>query len=274
MSKDFKNSKPSKKMKKYLFTLLFTLAAMTASAQCPLTNKAFTSGEYLTYNLYFNWKFVWVKVGTATMSTISTKYDGQPAFKSTLITRGNGKLDKYFVMRDTLIGYVTPTLSPLYFRKGSVEQDRYTVDEVWYTYNNGTCNLKMHRQKADGTHQRFAKSSEQCVYDMLNLFSRARNFNTDGWTKGHTIKVPVADGNGMTTATLKYMGKEKVKGDNDITYMCLKLEYSEYVEKKKKWKTYGTFFVTDDNKHVPVRLDVDLKYCSYCCYAPSRWFLF
>ena len=41
MSKDFKNSKPSKKMKKYLFTLLFTLAAMTASAQCPLTNKAY-----------------------------------------------------------------------------------------------------------------------------------------------------------------------------------------------------------------------------------------
>ena len=269
MSKDFKNSKPSKKMKKYLFTLLFTLAAMTASAQCPLTNKAFTSGEYLTYNLYFNWKFVWVKVGTATMSTISTKYDGQPAFKSTLITRGNGKLDKYFVMRDTLIGYVTPTLSPLYFRKGSVEQDRYTVDEVWYTYNNGTCNLKMHRQKADGTHQRFAKSSEQCVYDMLNLFSRARSFDPSGWHKGFTLKLPVADGNGITTALLKYQGRETVQGDNGVKYNCLKLSYSEWSEKKNKFRQFATFFVTDDSKHVPVRIDITLNFGSAKAFVSS-----
>ena len=37
---------------------LLTLVASSAMAQCPLTNTAFNSGETLTYNLYFNWKFV------------------------------------------------------------------------------------------------------------------------------------------------------------------------------------------------------------------------
>lgn len=245
---------------KYLATIILALASLAASAQCPLTNKAFSSGEYLTYNLYYNWKMVWVKVGTATMSTISTKYKGQEAFKSSLVTRGNGKLDKFFVMRDTLTGYVNPTMSPLYFRKGAVEGDRYTVDEVWYSYSGGKCTTKLHRRKHDGTHLRSEKTNSQCVYDMLNLFARARNFNTNGWTKGHVIKVPVADGNGVTTACLKYQGKEKVKGDNGVTYSCLKLEYTEWVEKKKKWKTYATFFVTDDAKHVPVRIDITLNF--------------
>ena len=240
--------------------LLTMLTATSTSAQCPLTNTAFTSGEFLSYNLYFHWKFVWVKVGTASLSTVSSNYKGKPAFRSSLITRGNGKLDKFFVMRDTLMGYVTPTLSPLYFRKGAEEGSRYTVDEVWYSYPNGKCKVNMHRQKNDKSHERSEKTLDQCVYDMLNIFTRARSFNSAGWKKGHTIKFPVADGNGVTTALLKYEGKENVQGDNGKKYSCLRLSYSEWSERKNKYRQYATFFVTDDSNHVPVRIDITLNF--------------
>jgi len=164
----------------YILLLLTMLIPASLKAKCPLENNAFSSGEFLSYNLYFNWKFVWVKVGSATLSTVSSKYHGQQAFRSSLLTRGNGKLDRFFVMRDTLLGYVTPTLSPLYFRKGAVEGERYTVDEVWYDYTGGKCKLKMHRLKHDKTHKYSEKTSEQCVYDMLNIFTRARNFDPTG----------------------------------------------------------------------------------------------
>ena len=39
---------------------LLTLFSVSASAQCTFHNSAFKSGERLSYNLYFNWKFVWV----------------------------------------------------------------------------------------------------------------------------------------------------------------------------------------------------------------------
>ena len=83
-------------------------------AQCGITNTAFQSGEFLSYDLYFNWQFVWVKVGTASMSTVKSRYKGQDAYRSSLITRGNNKLDNMFVMRDTLLTYSTMNLSPLY----------------------------------------------------------------------------------------------------------------------------------------------------------------
>ena len=45
-----------------------------AAAQCSSENSAFKSGETLVYDLHFNWKFVWFKVGTATFIL----YDARP----------------------------------------------------------------------------------------------------------------------------------------------------------------------------------------------------
>ena len=53
-------------MKRLLATLILTLAIGTAAwAQTASKNTAFQSGETLRYDLFFNWKFVWVKAGTA-----------------------------------------------------------------------------------------------------------------------------------------------------------------------------------------------------------------
>ncbi|MEE0335774.1 MAG: DUF3108 domain-containing protein, partial [Prevotella sp.] len=111
-------------MKKTIATLLLALAAFTAQAQCTFKNTAFKSGEFLAYNLYYNWKFVWVKAGTASMSTVQSQYRGHQAYRSSLITRGNKRVDDMFVLRDTLLCYGTTDLVPLYFRKGAREGSR------------------------------------------------------------------------------------------------------------------------------------------------------
>ena len=98
-----------------------------ASAQCSFRNTAFKSGEFLSYNLYYNWKFVWVKAGTASMYTVESTYKGKGAYRSSLTTRGNNKVDNMFVLRDTLLCYSSKELEPLYFRKGAREGKRYTV---------------------------------------------------------------------------------------------------------------------------------------------------
>ena len=65
-------------MKKIMLLLLFVLSGLSASAQCSSSNSAFKSGETLIYDLYFNWKFVWIKVGSASMNTTQTVYGGIP----------------------------------------------------------------------------------------------------------------------------------------------------------------------------------------------------
>ena len=172
---------------------LFTLLPFKANAQCGIENFAFKSGEFLSYDLYFNWKFVWVKVGTASMSTVQSNYKGQKAFRSSLITRGNDKLDNVFVMRDTLLCYTNQELSPLYFRKGAREGDRYYVDELWYTYPNSNCHLKMHRIDHDGEQHWKEAEYKSCIYDMMSIFLRARNFDATKLKEGENIPMPISD---------------------------------------------------------------------------------
>jgi hypothetical protein len=241
--------------------LLMLLVSASASAQCAFKNTAFKSGEFLSYNLYYNWKFVWVKAGTASFSIVESKRNGKPAYRGSLITRGSTKVDKFFVMRDTLLCYNTLDLAPLYYRKGAVEGDRYTVDEVFYSYPNGKTQIKQHRQKHDGRQLWETHTYDDCVYDMMSMFLRARSFNPTGWKKGYNVDFPMVDGNSRNPARITYEGKVDIKADNGVTYRCLQLSYYEN-ENDDGYKKIVDFFISDDENHIPVRLDMHLRFGS------------
>lgn len=171
------------KTRHIVITALLAIIAITAQAQCKFRNTAFSSGEFLTYNLYYNWQFIWVKAGNASLSTIQTVYKGKPAYRASLTTRGSERVDGMFILRDTLLCYSSTQMEPLYYRKGAREGKRYTVDEVFYSYQKNKCNIRQHRQKNDGTHVWNTKSLTYCVYDMLNIFLRARSFSVAGWKR-------------------------------------------------------------------------------------------
>ena len=242
--------------------LLLLLAPANASAQCGIENKAFGNGEFLTYDLYFNWKFVWIKVGSASMSTVTSTFRGQPAYRSSLTTRGNNKLDGVFVMRDTLLSYCSTTdLSPLYFRKGALEGSRYYVDELWYTYPRNHCRLRMHRIDADGEQHWQDKEYADCVYDMMSIFLRARNFDASKLKVGDIIPMPISDARSLTNSWLTYKGKDtfKVEGSNE-KFRCL--VFSFYEREDGKAHELIRFYITDDLNHIPVRLDMFLRFGS------------
>lgn len=237
------------------------LSIGTAAAQCGIENTAFKSGEFLYYDLFFNWKFIWMKVGTASMSTVSSVYDGKKAYRTSLITRGNNKLDKVFMMRDTLLSYCDAGLSPLYFRKGAREGSRYYVDELWYSYPNGNCHLKQHRIENDGKHVWKETEHKKCIYDMMSIFLRARNFDSSKFKKGQNIPMPMSDAKHLSNSWLKYRGKEtfKMEGTND-KYRCLVFSFIEREDGKNH--ELIRFYITDDTNHIPVRLDMFLSFGS------------
>lgn len=244
-----------------MIILLTGFYTVSAKAQCTAENHAFKVGENLSYKLYFNWKFIWVTVGTANMSVSGTKYQNQDAYRCHLITRGNKRADKLFVLRDTLVSIVNKELTPLYFRKGALEGDRYTVDEVWYSYPDGISHVKQRFLNHKGETSQCQHKSNVCIYDMLSMLLRARSFDASNYKEGQKIHFPMADGNEVEEQTLIYRGKETFKMENTgVKYRCLVFSFVEYKDGKEK--EVITFYVTDDKNHMPVRLDMYLRFGS------------
>ena len=248
-------------MKRLIFILLGLFVGIAVHAQCAARNEAILPGEHLTYELKFNWKFIWVNAGKAQMDLKAMTYNGKPCYKTELLAVSNKRVDFFFKMRDTLTCITTEQLEPLYFRKAAEEGDKYTVDEVHFSYENGKCVVDQQRMRR-GRDTIVAKEAfDECIYDMLSILLQARSFDPTDYKKGDKIFFQMATGRRVEEQTLIYRGKEIFKAENGVKYRCLVFSLVEY-DKKKKEKEVITFYVTDDKNHLPVRLDLFLNFGS------------
>lgn len=246
------------KFKIFLLTLL-TIMSLTAKAQ-GMANTAFKSGEILTYNLYFNWKFIWIKAGNASLSTITTRYNGSNCYRSSLTCRTNARADKFYTIRDNITTFCTGNLVPQFYRKNTHEGDRRNVDEVTYKWHSANkCDMKLHRRKNDGS-DHYKNVSMGNSFDMLSLFLRARSWKFDNWKKGHRVAFHMVSGKEVNPAYVQYHGKENVSADNGKSYRCLKISY--YENEGKGYKKIATFYITDDMNRIPILIDLNLRFGS------------
>lgn len=242
----------------FLLSMMMLLATM-AQAQCRIPNAAFQPGEKLEYSLYFNWKFIWVGAGTATMTTASSTWEGEKAYKSMLLTKTSKKLDGFFMMRDTLESFITEDVVPLYYKKAANEGGKLYIDQVWYSYEGGKTKLKQQYQNRRGEISKYQYESDKCIYDMMSMMQRARSLDPAAIKKGDKLHFPMASGNKVEDITLIYRGKENFRMRNTgETYRCLIFSFVEYEDKKEK--EIITFYISDDTNHIPVRLDLNLRF--------------
>lgn len=250
------------KQKKILALLLLGILLGTASplkAQCAARNDAFQSGEQVMYELFFNWKFVWLRAGTASLTTFSMPYKGEPAYRINLLAESSKRWDFVFRMRDTLTCIVTDKLEPIYFRKGAEEGKRYYVDEAWFDFKEGLSYVNQKKYKSwTGEIIETQQEDSRCVYDMLSILAQARSFDPAEYKEGDRIIFPMVTGTKVEDQILIYRGKKEIKAENDTVYRCLVFSLME--KKGEKEKEIITFFITDDWNHLPVRLDLNLNF--------------
>ena len=248
-------------IKKIIFCLLMTMFTGTVvKAQCGAYNDAIKPGEELTYELKFNWKFIWINAGWAKMTVDTVDYNGRTCLQTDLESYTNKRIDFFFRMRDTLTCITSEDLVPLYFRKGAAEGKRYSVDDVKFSYRNGKCIVDQYRTVNSGKKRENYQELPVCVYDMLSILLQARSYDASDYVPGDKILFSMATGKDVEKQTLIYRGKETCKAENGMKFRCLFFSLVEYV--KGKEKEVITFYITDDRNHLPVRLDMYLNFGS------------
>lgn len=238
--------------------LLLLCSVLPLRAQCVAENKAFNSGEQVVYDLYFNWKFIWKKVGMASLTVFNSAYQGTPAYRFNLLSVSSKKTDFYFKMRDTLTCFTSRQLEPLYFRKAAEEGKRYTVDEAWFSYQDGVAHVKQRRRRHDGRISEMEYEDSRCIFDMLSILAQARSYDPTSYTVGQRIDFPMATGRKVEQETLIYLGKKEVEANDGKTYRCLVFSFVEKDDGKEK--EVIRFYVSDDRNHLPIRLDMYLRF--------------
>lgn len=246
-------------MKRCLMIIFLALCSFIGWAQCKIVNESFSAGEKLTYDLYFNWKFVWLKCGSASYVTKATKYKGEEAIRTDLLFKTNKKFDGVFTLRDTLESYITPDLVPLYYNKASLEGKRHRYEEVWYSYPNGKCQAKLRYVNPEYKEFKATKVSNDCIYDMLSLFAVARTYDATTFKVGQKLRFPMTSCEQVNEQILIYRGKEQFKANDGHTYRCLVFTLLDD-EVKNKEKELCRFYFSDDKNHIPLRIDFNLKF--------------
>lgn len=247
-----------------LLALLLSFCSPMVQAQLVRTpfaveNTAFKAGEHVEYELFFDWGIIWKKVGTASLITTAASHNGQDGFDIRLLSGTNKSADLFFKLRDTLQCSITENLEPLYYKKAAEESDHYSVDQAWYSYEGGNASVKMLRTRPDREPLHTSHTDSRCIYDMLSIIARTRNYDLSRFAKGHKMALPLATGRRVDEVTLEYLGPETIKAKNSVSYRCKGFSIYTYDKESKKSKEMLRFYVTDDDNHLPVRIDFYLK---------------
>lgn len=249
---------------KTIIVLLFMLLICSSGVvytQVLKPTEAFKSGEELEYNLYFNWKFVWVRAGDAKLTINDTVYNGQKAKCMKLLSSTNKRADAFFRMRDTLLTVFNDNYEPLYYRKASIEGKKYRLSQVSYDYlSDSTVKVSQSFRYNDEPVRYRTDTIQGRVYDMMSLLAYARTLNLPELKKGTRLTFPVATGKRIENQHLVYRDKKKTKSDHDVKYNCFRV--SLITEDDGEEKEIVNFHVTDDMNHLPVLLDLALNFGS------------
>lgn len=251
----------NKPLNKILLFAVAMLLAMPLTAQQIKQTPAFRSGETLKCNFYFNWKFIWVKAGGASLIIRDTIFNGQPAQYMSLLSSTNSTADAFFRMRDTLTTVFTSDYRPLYYRKASAEGKHYYLNQVWYSYgDDGRVKVSQYFRRNDEAPRYKEEYVDNKVYDMMSLLAYARTLDFASLKKGQRLTFPVATGKKITKQHLIYRGKKRTKSDDGNDYDCLIVSLVE--ERDGKEREIVNFHITNDNNHLPILLDLALNFGS------------
>ena len=235
-------------MKRRLLITLLTIAiAFTAQAQkdfCGIRNISFVDGEHLYFKVWYNMGKIWVGAGEATFDAKMEQLNGRNVYHIV----GDGKTLKsyewFYKVRDRYESFVdAQTMLPVKFIR-NVNEGGFKI------YNNVTFNQQY--GQAVSTNGIF--NTPKCVQDVLSAIYYARNIDYSKYQPGATIPFTMFLDDKVYNLYIRYVGKEKMETRygtfNTIRIVPLLIEGTIFKggEKMSVW-------VTDDNNHLPVRVD-------------------
>lgn len=188
-----------------IFLLLFLLNFTQINAQ----NKAFTSGEKLTYTASYNMSGVLTDIAQVTMETSEVKTSKATLLKLKCTAATYSKWDNFFKIRDLYESYVNPnTLTP-YLHNRDVNEGSY-FKNMKYTFSNGSNTVKSIMKKKNNYVENNTVKINSGTKDIVSTLYYIRILDYKSMPVGTKKTFTILFDNEEIKGIITYLGKETI----------------------------------------------------------------
>jgi len=232
-----------KKLSRWLSVFLIMLS-LSANAQ----NHAFQPGEKITYSVAYHVIGVYVNAGTASFTTAKVNYGDGEVYHFVGEGATNTRYDWIFKVRDRYESYFDAnTMQPVKAIRNVSEGKYKKYEEVSFDTQANTVVTPKGVYKVPAN-----------IQDVISTVYYARNIDYSKYKKGDKIPFNMFLGSTVYNIYIKYVGKETVKTKYGI-FNAIKLQPLLLKGDTFKGGEGMTVWVTDDNNHIPVRIESELS---------------
>ncbi|MCF8332154.1 MAG: DUF3108 domain-containing protein [Bacteroidales bacterium] len=248
------------------FYLVLVIFGLIISLPCNLNaqeelrhkpNRAFQTGEYLKYRIYFH-SFVTGKI-SAGYATLKIQDEAKELYeRETMHVVGKGKtstaLGWFYNVDDHYETYIDQqTLAPWKFIR-RVNEGGYIINHD--TYFDQRKSVAYFKNNKSG--KRKTLETTKYPQDLVSLIYYARTLDYNNAKEGDIFSVDFVVDDTSYTARLKYAGKENI--DTDLgKFRCIKIIPLLKMEGVFNEEDPMVLFVTDDKNRIPLYGESELK---------------
>jgi len=219
-------------------------ASVAQNDFCSARNTSFKDGEKLTFRVFYNMGFVWINAGNVNFRTDVEDLKGRKVYHIT----GEGKTAKsyewVYKVKDKYETYIDKeTMLPLKFVR-HVNEGGFKIDQE----------VTMNHAKGEAISDKKVYSIPKCTQDVLSAIYYARNIDYSKYKPGDKIPFTMFLDNKVYSLYIKYVGKEEIKTKMG-TYTAIKIVPLLIEGTIFKGGEKMTVWVTDDENHLPLRID-------------------
>ncbi|MFZ4456654.1 MAG: DUF3108 domain-containing protein [Bacteroidales bacterium] len=220
----------------------------------------FKKGERLSYNIYYQWGFIWKKAAEATLSSQETTYQTNKALQLRLAARTTSFFDNFLRVRDTLVALTSTDLQPKYYAKITHEGSYHGKDDLHYTYKDGKISTRSrtYRDMQLRSDTSFVHDKTQ-IFDMLSLFYNIRTLDIPSLKVNQIVPMTIISGDKLYNIKVIYKGETEMETPDDKKYQTYKLVLILETPKGKKiQKEEMNFWMSKDTSRLPMQLSAKL----------------
>ena len=230
-----------------LFILFSSLFKPADNNICKQPNTSFKDGEKIKYSIYYNVIGIYVNAGKAEFNTQSSNFEGKDTYTFTAIGKSNSKYDWIFKVRDVYESIVDiKTLLPYQFTRRINEGSFHQTDLISF-------NQKARTASTLGN----TYSTSDCTYDVISAIYAARNINYDNLQLNEKVYLNFFLDKELYPSYFKYLGREQITTQYGI-FKAIKLAPLLVKGTMFKGGEQMTIWVTDDENHIPVRIQTPI----------------